>query len=163
MVDFEQHKGLVGMTFNKYFTKVKKHEEDLMQCGYLGLWKACQTFDESKGFAFSTYAVKCIRNEMAIWLRSELKYWYYTTDIIVENEDGEMQNIVELFADDGGMQEVEDDCYLDGILNFTYGDIIKEYVNGRTLSEIAKDMGISRQAVSKIIQRRMTIIWEKIK
>lgn len=35
--------------------------EDLLQEGRLALWKACQNFDETKGFAFATYAIPSIK------------------------------------------------------------------------------------------------------
>ena len=38
--------------------------DDLYQVGYLGLDKACKYFDPKKGFAFSTFAIACIRREV---------------------------------------------------------------------------------------------------
>lgn len=43
--------------------------EDLGQEGMLGLIKAADTFDPGKGYAFSTYASMCIRNEIFMALR----------------------------------------------------------------------------------------------
>lgn len=55
--------------------------EDLFQIGAVGLTKAAQRFDESKGFAFSTYAVPLIIGEIQRFLRDDgmvhisRKYW----------------------------------------------------------------------------------------
>lgn len=35
--------------------------EDLLQEGRLALWRACQDFDETRGFAFTTYAIPSIK------------------------------------------------------------------------------------------------------
>ncbi len=45
--------------------------EDLFQIGAVGLTKAAQRFDESKGFAFSTYAVPLIIGEIQRFLRDD--------------------------------------------------------------------------------------------
>ena len=39
------------------------HDEDVIQSGMLGLCKAAESFDPKKGL-FSTYAGRCIRNEI---------------------------------------------------------------------------------------------------
>lgn len=44
-------------------------KEDLLQEGYIGLWKACLNFDESRGFEFSTYAYPMIKGEIYRFLR----------------------------------------------------------------------------------------------
>lgn len=44
-------------------------KDDILQEGYTGLWKACLQFDDSKGFAFSTYAVPMIQGTILNMLR----------------------------------------------------------------------------------------------
>ncbi len=43
--------------------------EDLFQIGSIGLWRACERFDESYGVRFSTYAVPLIIGEIRRYLR----------------------------------------------------------------------------------------------
>lgn len=45
--------------------------EDLQQIGHIGLLKAIRTFDESRGFAFSTYAVPLVFGEIRRFLRDD--------------------------------------------------------------------------------------------
>lgn len=47
--------------------------EDIISIGTVGLIKAAITFDSSKGLEFSTYAGKCINNEILLHLRREKK------------------------------------------------------------------------------------------
>lgn len=52
--------------------------EDVIQEGCLGLWKACNTYDESRNTKFSTYACPVIANDIRMYLRKILK----PTDIL---------------------------------------------------------------------------------
>lgn len=42
--------------------------EDLVSVGNIGLIKAVETFDKEKGFNFSSYATRCIDNEILMYL-----------------------------------------------------------------------------------------------
>ncbi len=44
-------------------------KQELVSVGLIGLIKAVDTFDYQKGFEFSTYAAKCIDNEIILFLR----------------------------------------------------------------------------------------------
>lgn len=57
-----KHEGLIYYTLDLLNCK---HSDEAISIGYEALWRAIQTFDETKGTKFSTYAVTCIRN--AIW------------------------------------------------------------------------------------------------
>ncbi len=48
--------------------------DDLISIGSQGLIKAITTFDISKGNQFSTYAAKCIENEILMYLRANKKH-----------------------------------------------------------------------------------------
>ncbi len=48
--------------------------EDIVSIGTIGLAKAVVTYDPSKGITFSSYATKCIRNEIFMYFRRERKY-----------------------------------------------------------------------------------------
>nr|DAM61560.1 MAG TPA: DNA directed RNA polymerase subunit [Caudoviricetes sp.] len=47
--------------------------EDMFQIGCIGLIKAVDTFNEDANISFSTYASKCIMNEILIELRKQRK------------------------------------------------------------------------------------------
>jgi len=56
---------------NKAKLSLEFHDlEDFEQVGFLGLWKACITYDPDKGARFSTYASTCIKNQLKKLLRS---------------------------------------------------------------------------------------------
>lgn len=77
MTDREQkiidNMGLVHHVLHKYFPLYIDNQDNI-QNGYVGLIKAVDSFDESTGNTFSTYASRCIFNEIAMDLRRRNKY-----------------------------------------------------------------------------------------
>ena len=58
----EKYEKLIYFTMGKY--RVQGYElEDMFNIGRYILWVCCKTFDESKGWAFSTYFVRALHNE----------------------------------------------------------------------------------------------------
>ncbi|UKI51863.1 MAG: sigma-70 family RNA polymerase sigma factor [Clostridium sp.] len=53
----------------------ENYKEDIISEGMLGLCKAADTFDESRGVRFSTYAAMCIRNAMLMFIRKTSKHY----------------------------------------------------------------------------------------
>lgn len=66
--------------------------DDLMSIGIIGLIKAINTFNLDKGLEFSTYAAKCINNEILMIIRKNNRQtkWTSLESIMVNNgtEDG---------------------------------------------------------------------------
>lgn len=77
MTDREQkiidNMGLVHYVLHKYFPLYIDNQDNI-QNGYVGLIKAVDSFDESTGNTFSTYASRCIFNEILMDLRRQNKY-----------------------------------------------------------------------------------------
>ena len=63
--------GLVGFVLTNFYPTYR-FDEDLRQEGLIGLWRACKSFDENKGVQFSTYASRCIRNEINLSIARSL-------------------------------------------------------------------------------------------
>lgn len=77
MTDREQkiidNMNLVHCIVHKHFPQYITNQ-DVIQNGYVGLIKAVDSFDESMGNTFATYAARCIFNEIAMDLRRQNKY-----------------------------------------------------------------------------------------
>jgi RNA polymerase sporulation-specific sigma factor len=67
-INAADHLGLVGFIANKYRSTGIENDE-LFSAGSLGLVKAANSFDSSRGFKFATYASRCINNEILMFLR----------------------------------------------------------------------------------------------
>lgn len=59
--------GLVSLVVNAYWNNSLK--SDLFSVGVIGLIKAVDTFSVRKNASFSTYATRCIQNEIGMYLR----------------------------------------------------------------------------------------------
>lgn len=66
--------------------------EQIHECSYIGLIKAVDSYDFKKNYKFTTYATRCITNEIGMFLRKERKLRNKTfsfEDVIVRDKDGE--------------------------------------------------------------------------
>lgn len=80
-----------------------KNYEDYMQEGYLALWRVCLNFDESRGYALSTYAIPVIkgsirryRYEKDYMIRiSRSIYYRIANNLKLNIEDEELSDILE--------------------------------------------------------------------
>lgn len=149
---FHENMGLPKFTLRKYFNTLT-FDEDLLQVANLALWNACLNFDETRGTAFSTYAVKSIRIGVIAEINSRQKE-KQLKEVVLENEEKDIRLMADPFSLSDKMLEIEIP-YLD--------DREKEIVHlrllGESCTEIGDKLGISRQRVHKILQT----IFAKIK
>ena len=85
---FNENKPLITYVINKMCLDNSKFE-DYFQIGAIGLWKAINCYKEEKGFEFSTFATKCIKNELLLEMRKEAKQTpCISLDAPIKEEDG---------------------------------------------------------------------------
>lgn len=133
-------------------------DEDMFQTGIIGLLKAINTFDTSKGYQFSTYAFPIVRNELLMAFRKSKKSVMvaFSLDDNADIGGGESVPYAEMIADGKDYEE--------NVVNFMLAQQIFErlgsrekhiftmfFVENRTQSEISKALGISQSYVSRII------------
>ena len=72
-VMFNENSGLIWKAIKDMHLYATKDMEldDYYQIGSMGLLRAIDTYDTSKGTQFSTYAVKCIKNEIGQYFQSQ--------------------------------------------------------------------------------------------
>ena len=131
--------------------------DDILQYGRIGLWKAIQLFDESKGYQFSTYAYRAIFNSIVQCLK--LKKPHYAFLKKYKRISGEMC-FMDGFCDKStsGVEHFENteeaQVYLKyartAVDDATWGDL-EEKADGVSLRGLARSRGVTRQYVSKNI------------
>lgn len=87
---------------------VKKYQgaednDDLISTGTIGLIKAINTYDSSKGIQLATYTARCIENEILMLLRANKKYQTTVSlsDSVGSDKDGNELTLMDLLSDDG--------------------------------------------------------------
>ena len=63
----------------KRFDNTGINIEDLISIGTIGLIKAVDTFDQEKARRLSTYAARCVENEILMYMRAKKKYMRETS------------------------------------------------------------------------------------
>lgn len=137
--------------------------EDLISIGTIGLIKAANTFDNSKGIRFSSYAARCIENEVLMFFRSSKKN---AQDIsmnepIDTDKDGNVLTLMDVMATEDSICDELDSRikseqlrrYIRECLTVREMEILtmRYGLDGRsplTQREVASKMDISRSYVS---------------
>lgn len=169
---------LVAYIVNKNYPDAND-QDDLISIGTIGLIRAAETFDYSKGNHFSTYASKCIDNQIKMHFR---KIKHQLTEISISepidsDSEGNALTLADICSSD---INVEDDVLLkinsEKLYRFIEEElderereiIAKRYgipdkdgciCKPLTQREIAKELRISRSYISRIEKRAL----EKLK
>ena len=160
----EHNLRLVAHIIKKYYG-VQTEQDDLVSIGTIGLIKAIDTFKPDKKIRLSSYASRCIENEILMHFRSAKKTAQDVSlnETIDTDKDGNPLTLMDIMAvDDNILDE------LDKKLNSRkLGQFIREELTERerkiiimryglgagepmTQKEVAKVMNISRSYVSRI-------------
>ncbi len=166
---------LVAHIVKKYYA-ASNDQDDLISIGTIGLIKAANTFDYSKGIRFSSYAARCIENEILMFFRSSKKS---AQDIsmnepIDTDKDGNVLTLMDVMA--------TEDCICDELDIRIKSEQLRKYIreclsvremeiltmryglDGRsplTQREVASKMDISRSYVSRIEKKALLKLRKK--
>ena len=139
---------------------VKSNKDDIVSEGMLGLIKAANTFDETKGYQFSTYAGLCIRNAMLMYIRKLNKHWHKEISLytpIGEDSEGNQLCYADVIQSDGeDFGEGNNRILLResiGKLPEKDKEIMLAVITGYKQREIAAMMGVQQSSISRRIKR----------
>lgn len=154
---------LARFVAKKYLSNDMEYE-DIESIAFIGLVKAAKSFDKSKGYAFSTYAVRCIENE--------IKYYFRKKSICAESLDEPIQDNL-ILAD-----TIEDktDTFEEFAMNEALKCALNElddrekfvvdmlYVKEPPLTqqEISRMLNINQSQVSRTLKRALNKIREYV-
>lgn len=165
----EHNLRLVAHIIKKYYQNYGG-QDDLVSIGTIGLIKAINTFDLNKNIKLSSYASRCIENEILMFFRNNRKSSQDVSlnDTIDTDKDGNPLTLMDIMASDMDVaQDVDTKLHLE-VLNAYINEvltprekevIIKRYGIGggkvQTQRELAKKLNISRSYISRIEKKAL--------
>ena len=168
---------LVAHIVKKYNNSLEA--DDLISVGTIGLIKAVDSFNGDKGVLLSTYASRCIENEILMLIRSNKKHKdtiSLNTMLAPKNDsdDLELSNLIPAESEEDVFEQVEVGCLMMDIFKIMenkLSDMEKEILKYRyglcnypvkTQKEVADIFGISRSYISRIENKILKILQKNI-
>lgn len=165
---------LVAHVAKKYYAS-GADQEDLISIGTIGLIKAVNSFDNTKGARFATYAARCIENEILMQFRAGKKS---QNDVSIQDPiDGEGEGgltLNDVMADSFNMHEEyerkEEAAALYRVVNCLSGRerqvvILRYGLSGGeplTQQQVADILHISRSYISRIEKKSLGMLREML-
>ena len=170
----EHNLRLVAHIVKKYYVS-GNDQEDLISIGTIGLIKAVDSFDQNKGIRLSSYASKCIENEILMFFRTGKKTAQDVSinEPIDTDKDGNALTLMDTMAvDDTVIDDIDVRMksrklydYLPVLEPRERSVICMRYgLGGRqplAQREVAKRLGISRSYISRIEKRALEKLREQ--
>lgn len=135
--------------------------DDLIQTAQLSLWKACLTFDDTKGHKFFTYASRCLMNDLILFKNKSFKedhedYISYNNDI--SGEEGESTFLDILLGEEGIDESVQSNIFIkDSMENLKdyykfegkdeLAEIVDNIIKGYTIDELIEIFNYDRKHI----------------
>ena len=169
----EHNLRLVAHIIKKYYA-VNVDQDDLVSIGTIGLIKAINTFDMDKNIKLSSYASRCIENEILMHFRNLKKSLQNVSleDAVDIDKDGNTLKLMDLLSiDDDFADNLDKKLNLQKINKYLTETLTKrelQIINLRyglngskplTQREVSSIMNISRSYVSRIEKKAL----EKLK
>lgn len=169
----ERNLRLVAHIIKKYYVG-NTDQDDLISIGTIGLIKAIDSFDPDKGIRLSSYASRCIENEILMYFRSGKKNAQdiSMSEPIETDKDGNMLTLIDTMATDDNIVELIDSkMKSEQLYRFICESlnrrekmivVLRYGLHGGTplpQREVAKKLSISRSYVSRIEKKAL----EKLK
>ncbi len=165
----EHNLRLVAHVVKKYYMSASE-QDDLVSIGTIGLIKAVDTFDAEKGVRLSSYAARCIENEILMFFRNCKKSAQDVSmnEPIDTDKDGNALVLMDVMATEDLIVEeldtkIKSEClyrYIDEVLSERERIIVslRYGLGGKiplTQREVAKKLNISRSYVSRIEKKSL--------
>ncbi len=166
----EHNLRLVAHIIKKYYANNQAEHDDLISIGTIGLIKAINTYDPEKNIKLSSYASRCIENEILMHFRNGKKSSQDISlnEAIDTDKDGNPLTLMDVLAvDENYAEELDIKIKSQKLSNYINSElderekkiiILRYGLNGEepmTQREVAKILGISRSYISRIEKKAL--------
>lgn len=164
----DRYKDMVSIKANKFFM-VGSEKDDMLQEGYIGLYKAVKSYNNQMHNSFKTFAGLCIERQMITAVKNSNRQKHIPLNSSVSlnagayDEDGDTQVIDVLDTRKTGedpLEIVTKKEYFSVVekeINTSLSDFEKQvlahYKNGESYSKIAESLNTKTKSVDTAIQR----------
>ena len=164
----ERYKDIVNIKANKFFM-VGSEREDIVQEGYIGLYKAVKSYDCEKQNSFKTFATLCIERQLITAVKNSNRQKHIplnsSVSLNAEVYDNEGNTTVMEVLDNNKTSEDPLDLItkkeyhdlveknIDESLSDFEKKVLKFYKNGESYASIAEKLDTKIKSVDTAIQR----------
>ena len=164
----ERYKDMVNMKANKFFM-VGSEKEDILQEGYIGLYKAVKSYNKQKQNSFKTFAGLCIERQMITAVKNSNRQKHIPLNSSLSlnsgayDEEGDTQLVDVLDIRKVGedpldiITKKEYFSFVEKSINGTLSDFEKKvlvhFQNGESYAQIAEHLNSKVKSVDTAIQR----------
>ena len=165
-----RYKDIVNMKANKFFM-VGSEKDDMLQEGYIGLYKAIKSFDVEKQNSFKTFATICIERQLITAVKNSNRQKHIPLNSSVSlnataYEEGESDDttVIEILDANKTSEDPLDiitqkeyfnsvEKNIDNSLSNFEKKVLKLYKNGYSYASIAEKLETKIKSVDTAIQR----------
>lgn len=164
----DRYKDMVGMKANKFFM-IGSEKDDMLQEGYIGLYKAVKSYDQEKQNSFKTFAGLCIERQMITAVKNSNRQKHIPLNSSLslnsgaydENDDIEVMEILDTRkTGEDPLDIITQKEYftviekaIDDSLSEFEKKVLVHYKNGESYAEIAEKLQSKVKSVDTAIQR----------
>ncbi len=171
----EHNLRLVAHIIKKYYSS-RSDQDDLVSIGTIGLIKAINTFDLNKNIKLSSYASRCIENEILMYFRNLKKTSHDISlnEAIDTDKDGNPLTLIDVLStDDNILDSLNDKLNASKLYSYINSElderekqvIIMRYgLDGNkrfTQREVASKLNVSRSYISRIETKALKTLRKK--
>ncbi len=163
----EKYRGLASMKANRFFL-IGAENDDMLQEGMIGLFKAIQSFDLEKNNSFKTFANLCIERQLITAIKSSNRQKHmplnssYSLNIAAydDNEDTSIMDILDTKLVEDPLETITKKEYIkfvenriDKNLSTFEKQVLDKYIQGDSYVSIANKLNSPVKSVDNAIQR----------